>query len=122
VFGDRAAQEAVDCVLAAQANQRLQPRDLVDVLEEVGAQALLDVADERGALAKVQDELFAFAQLVDAETSLRSALTDPAIPAERSARWSVTSSRARPMTSPSRSSPISSARIGPGSSRGSSAS
>ena len=83
MFGDRAAQEAVDCVLAAQANQRLQPRDLVDVLEEVGGQALLDVADERGALAKVQDELFAFAQLVDAETSLRSALTDPAIPAER---------------------------------------
>ncbi len=31
----------------------------------------------------MQDELFAFAQLVDAETSLRSALTDPAIPAER---------------------------------------
>ena len=46
------------------------------------AQALLSVAEAEGALADVEDELFRFARITEADATLRDALTDLAIPAE----------------------------------------
>jgi F-type H+-transporting ATPase subunit delta len=82
LFGDRVSSTAVDA-LSAIAGQRLRGRQIVDVTEEVGTQALMDVADEAGALKDVEDQLFGFARLFEHDHALRSALTDPALPAER---------------------------------------
>jgi F-type H+-transporting ATPase subunit delta len=82
VFRDQVSAAAVDAV-AAIAGQRLRGRELVEVVEEVGAQALMDVADEAGTLADVEEQLYGFAGLVERDHALRSALTDPGLPADR---------------------------------------
>jgi F-type H+-transporting ATPase subunit delta len=46
------------------------------------ARALLAIADAEGALDRVQDELYTFAQAVERHTDLREALTDDALPPE----------------------------------------
>lgn len=47
------------------------------------ARALFAAAEAEGALAKVEDELYGFARSVEQNPSLREALTDAALPAER---------------------------------------
>jgi F-type H+-transporting ATPase subunit delta len=49
------------------------------------AQALFQIAEAEGALEQVEDELFRFARILENETRLREAITDPALPAERRA-------------------------------------
>jgi F-type H+-transporting ATPase subunit delta len=50
---------------------------------EAYANALLEVSRAEGHLADIQDELFRFARTFDASDELRTALSDPALPAER---------------------------------------
>lgn len=50
---------------------------------EVYAQALLQIASSEGHLAEIEDELFRFARIVDANDELRMALSDRTLPAER---------------------------------------
>jgi len=50
---------------------------------EAYATALLEVSRAEGHLGDVQDELFRFARTFEASDELRSALSDPALPAER---------------------------------------
>jgi F-type H+-transporting ATPase subunit delta len=59
-----------------------QPRDLVDALEEIAVDAALITAETAGQLDDVEDELFRFSRILDAEPALRSALTDRTLPAE----------------------------------------
>ena len=47
------------------------------------AQALFQIAQAEGALEQVEDELFRFARILENETRLREAITDPALPPER---------------------------------------
>jgi F-type H+-transporting ATPase subunit delta len=47
------------------------------------ANALLEVSRAEGRLADIQDELFRFARTFEGSDDLRSALSDPALPAER---------------------------------------
>jgi len=47
------------------------------------AEALFGVARAEGTLGEVEDELFRFSQTLQGNDELRSALTDPAIPASR---------------------------------------
>ena len=53
--------------------------------ERIGhyAEALLGVAEAEGTLSEVEDELFRFARALEGSDELRSALTDPHIPASR---------------------------------------
>ena len=46
------------------------------------ARALFQVAQAEGALEQVEDELFRFARILDNESRLREALTDPGLPAD----------------------------------------
>lgn len=46
------------------------------------ATAVVAVAEAEGALAKVEDELFAFAKAADANATLREAITNRALPVE----------------------------------------
>ncbi|MDQ1711509.1 MAG: F-type H+-transporting ATPase subunit delta [Frankiaceae bacterium] len=50
------------------------------------ARAMFDVAEAEGVLGRVNDEVFRFSRIVEANPDLRSALTDPASPGEAKAR------------------------------------
>jgi F-type H+-transporting ATPase subunit delta len=83
LFGERVSPAATEALAVIAERQRLHGRDVVAVVEDVAVQTLLDVAEEAGTLETVQDELFAFAGVVERDQHLRSALTDPALPPER---------------------------------------
>lgn len=91
------------------------PRQTADPVVAAYAQAILDVAEAEGVLARVEDDLFRFARTVDATPELRDRLVDPAIevgaklevldqllgghPQSASAvMWIVQSGRARQLT------------------------
>jgi F-type H+-transporting ATPase subunit delta len=50
---------------------------------EAYAKALLEVARAEGVLHEVEDDLFRFARVFEANDGLRSALTDPSLPTDR---------------------------------------
>jgi F-type H+-transporting ATPase subunit delta len=58
-------------------------RDLIDAIELTGVQALLSAAERDGQLEDVEDELFRFGRVVEAEPALRVALADRALPVDR---------------------------------------
>jgi len=53
-----------------------------DEIVKAYARALLEVAEAEDDLGTVEDELFAFAKVVERDGRLSEALTDPALPAE----------------------------------------
>jgi len=55
--------------------------DLVDAVEQLGAQAAFTVAETDGSLDRVEDELFTFSRAVDESPELQLALTDPSVDA-----------------------------------------
>lgn len=57
-------------------------RDLSDALELVAERAILLASEREGTLDAVEDELFRFARVLDAESGFRAALTDPGLPSE----------------------------------------
>ncbi len=61
------------------------PADLNDAIEQLGAEALFVLAEQAGTLDTVEDELFRFARIVEAEPQLRTALGDLAVPGARRA-------------------------------------
>jgi len=83
VFGPTVSADAIELLMAVVDGQRLRPSQLPGAIDEVAAQALMDVADEAGRLAEAGDQMVAFARMVERDHALRSALTDPALPAER---------------------------------------
>ena len=92
VFGGqigRAAQDVRRATPSASAGRR--PRDLADALEEVAIIATAASAEQPGKLDEVEDELFRFGRIVDANPELREALSDRAATRRgASARWSTT--------------------------------
>jgi F-type H+-transporting ATPase subunit delta len=54
--------------------------DLVDALEQLGAQAAFTVAEADGELDRVEEELFRFNRAVDSSADLQMTLTDPSLP------------------------------------------
>ncbi len=59
--------------------------DLVDAVEQLGAQAEFTVAENDATLDRVESELFTFGRAVDDSPELQMALTDPSLTAERKA-------------------------------------
>jgi F-type H+-transporting ATPase subunit delta len=76
VFSGKVDQQALDVTSAAVRQRWTSSRDLAEVLEELGVQALVRSAGDQGS--RVEDELFAAAQLIDGNPELRAALSDPA--------------------------------------------
>jgi F-type H+-transporting ATPase subunit delta len=76
VFSGKVDQRALDVTSAAVRQRWTSARDLAEVLEELGVQALVRSAGAQGS--QVEDELFAVAQLIDGNPALRGALSDPA--------------------------------------------
>jgi F-type H+-transporting ATPase subunit delta len=60
--------------------------DLVDVVEQLGAQAAFTVAESDGSLDRIEDELFTVSRAIDESPDLQLALTDPSLaPANKAA-------------------------------------
>jgi F-type H+-transporting ATPase subunit delta len=96
VHADRRAQLAADVLSSSSLSDATKqiveeivraswsrPSDLVDAADELAAQALFAGAEQADALDEVEDELFRFGRILNREPALRSALTDPSLPAER---------------------------------------
>jgi F-type H+-transporting ATPase subunit delta len=76
MFSGKVEKQTLDVTGAAVRQRWTSSRDLADVLEELGVQALVRSAGAQGP--QVEDELFAVAQLIDGNPDLRGALSDPA--------------------------------------------
>lgn len=85
VFGSSVSAATVAVVEAAVRGRWSAGRDLADALETAGVTAHVVGADGAGEIDRVQDELFAFARLVESDAELRATLTDRAYtaPAKR---------------------------------------
>jgi F-type H+-transporting ATPase subunit delta len=59
------------------------PWDLTDAIEIAADRVLLELADRRDALDTVEDQLFRFGRIVDANDELRSHLDEETVPAQR---------------------------------------
>ena len=76
VFDGKLADPALDLLKDAVRQRWTSSRDLPDVLESLGIEAVVRSAGAKGAT--ISDELFAVGQLVDHDSGLRGALSDPA--------------------------------------------
>jgi F-type H+-transporting ATPase subunit delta len=83
LLASRLSDVAMELVRQAVRSRWSQPRDLVDALEELAVDASLITAEGEGALDAVEDELFRFGRILDAEPALRAALTDRNLPDDR---------------------------------------
>jgi F-type H+-transporting ATPase subunit delta len=81
LFESRLSSPALELVRLAAESRWSQSRDLVDSLEELSVDAALGSAEAAGELDEVEDELFRFDRILDAEPTLRDALTDRGMPA-----------------------------------------
>jgi F-type H+-transporting ATPase subunit delta len=59
------------------------PGDLADAAEQLAVLAVVESADDEGTLDELEDELFRFGRIVDAEPDLRVALSSPFVDPER---------------------------------------
>ncbi len=78
VLGGKIGKPAVDVLKAAVTKRWSVSGDLTDAVEQVAIVATASSAEEAGRLDEIESELFRFARILDAETPLREALSDPA--------------------------------------------
>src|SRR5215470_9798627 len=78
----RVPQATLDLVVGMTGTSWSAPRDLADAAEQLGVLATAAAAESEGQLDDLEDELFRFGRIVSAEPDLRSALSDPALPAD----------------------------------------
>jgi F-type H+-transporting ATPase subunit delta len=86
LFGNKISPAAVEFVRATARLRWSHPVDVVDALEAAAVEAALQRAELDGVLDDVEDQLFRFERIVDAQPALRAALTDRDLPAERKSR------------------------------------
>jgi F-type H+-transporting ATPase subunit delta len=77
IFGDKLAPESLELVSKAAGRRWVSSRDLGYALELLGVIAVVKGADRAGQADDLEDELFAFGQLVKDNPELRDALSDP---------------------------------------------
>ena len=76
VFGNAIGSGSLDLVKDAVGRRWTAPHDLADTIEYLGVLATVRSAGDEGG--RISDELFEVRQTVDANSNLRSALSDPA--------------------------------------------
>lgn len=82
-LGGRLGPRTLDQLRPVVAARWSEPADLADAVEAIAQQAALAVAERSGTLDDVEDELFRFSRIVDAQPELRSLLADVRVPADR---------------------------------------
>jgi F-type H+-transporting ATPase subunit delta len=83
LLSGRIGAPTLDLVLALAGERWSESADLADACEQLAVLAIIEVAERDGSLDDVEDELFRFGRVVNAEPELRIALSDPFFPAQR---------------------------------------
>jgi F-type H+-transporting ATPase subunit delta len=82
VLGGRLDARTLDLLRPLVRARWSAPRDLTDAVETLSRRAALGVAERSGTLDDVEDELFRFSRILEAQSGLRQALEDRATPAQ----------------------------------------
>lgn len=82
LLAERISAPALEQVTGLVSGRWSASRDLADAAEELGVLAIAAEAQNAEALDELEDELFRFGRVVEAEPDLRAALSNPFIPAE----------------------------------------
>lgn len=80
VLDGKVGADALAVVEQAVTQRWSSPRDLVEGLEALGAEAMLAHAESEGRIDAVEEELFRFGRVLDSSGELQVMLTDPAVP------------------------------------------
>ena len=83
VLGSRLGPRTLEVLHPVVRGRWSQPRDLSDGLDQLARQASLGVAERSGTLDEVEDELFRFGRILEAQPRLRLLLEDRAADADR---------------------------------------
>jgi ATP synthase F0 subunit b/ATP synthase F1 delta subunit len=73
---------ALDVLRAAVSERWSTNSDLIDAIEHVARQALLELAEREGQVDEVEDQLFRFSRILDAQPRLAILLGDYAVPSD----------------------------------------
>jgi F-type H+-transporting ATPase subunit delta len=82
IFDGKVAPETVSVLATVVAQRWSPPRDLVEALEILGAEALLASAEADGRIGAVEEELFRFSRVLDASPELQLLMSNPAVTPE----------------------------------------
>ena len=82
LFSDKVSDAALDVLRAAVCERWSDNSDLVDAIEHLSRQALLAVAEREDKVDEVEDQLFRFSRVLDAQPRLAILLGDYGSPAE----------------------------------------
>lgn len=85
IFEGKVSPAALELIRAAAAQRWSSPWDLGDSLEVLADEALLRAAEQEGKLDDVEDELFRFERLLDAQPQLATLLDERVAPGARRA-------------------------------------
>lgn len=83
---DKIGDPALDLLATAAGRRWSRPTDLADAIEQLAVVAEAGVAEKNGELDALEDELFRFGRIVDGQSELLSALSDPSAPQESKTR------------------------------------
>lgn len=83
LFENKVAPTTMQLVSDSVGTRWSRPSDLLTALETLARRALLGVAESRGELDDVEDELFRFGRVLDREPELNTLLTDPNGPVDK---------------------------------------
>ena len=81
LFGSQLSPLAVEVLTEIVSARWSHDADLVDAVEQLGAQAAFTTAERDGSLDRVENELFTFGRAVDESPELQMALTNPSLSA-----------------------------------------
>jgi F-type H+-transporting ATPase subunit delta len=73
---------AEELIVAAVQSRWATPGDMVDAIEQLAIEAMTIAADQTDTLDDLEDELFRFGRVVDAQPDLRAVLADTSLPAD----------------------------------------
>jgi F-type H+-transporting ATPase subunit delta len=101
VFTGTTSKRTLDTVLALVGSRWSASGDLVDALELLVRQTTLTLAEQDGSLEDVEDELFRFGRILDAQPRLRELLEDEHTPVDRRLELlnGLVANKVRPVTS-----------------------
>ena len=83
LLGGRVSRATLDLVANLVSQRWSGPRDLSSAAERLAVLATAAAAEADGHLDELEDELFRFGRIVSGEPDLRSALSNPLLPADR---------------------------------------
>lgn len=83
LLGGKVSDATLDLVSALVGERWAEPGDLADATEQLAVLAVVEEAGRGRRFDELEDELFRFSRVVNAEPELRAALSNPFFPAQR---------------------------------------